>query len=147
MKNTLIISAKIVCFSLLLSSCAILRDNSEDHLLDETMVVGNQEEKTTTHFVSNSQDIPLLSSLIPIDDENLGFDSNSGSISSSSYHSSVSLEEAQDFYLKTLPQMGWRLEINELGKLSFSRDKEKVEIDFINKNGEDVVKFFVSSSL
>ena len=43
--------------------------------------------------------------------------------------------------------MDWKLTANESDKLRFVREKEKVEIEFINKDGANVVRFFMSSTL
>lgn len=139
----------IILISFLLFSCA-------DFDLNKSEIAEISDDSTTTattQFISNT-DIPLLEGLSQIDGGDLGFDSASGSITSATYKSEIKLEKAHDFYSKTLPQMGWKLIRNSSEKLIFTREKvvgtktkgtEKAEIEFINQDGEDVVKFFISS--
>ena len=98
-------------------------------------------------FVQGSEDIPLLMDMERIYDSSIGFDTASGSIIHSNYVISGGLENAKKFYIETLPQMGWKLEEENLEKITFKRDSESLEIEFVNFNGEDIVKFFLSSSL
>ena len=137
----------LISASFLLFSCN-LQKKPEIENLDFAANKNKNYEIASSDFVSSSQDIPLLDALKQInDDESLGFDSDSGSISSASYESSISLAKVKNFYLKTLPQMDWKLTGNEEDKLSFTREKEKVEIEFINKDGANIVRFFMSSTL
>ncbi len=103
--------------------------------------------EASTDFVQGSEDIPLLKGMEKIFDESLGFDSPSGSIMSSSYESNMPLENIKKFYGKTLPQMGWNLKKTEPSKLSFKREKENLEIEFIKQDKKNIIKFFISSSL
>jgi len=57
------------------------------------------------------------------------------------------LERVKNFYHKTLPQMGWKLVLSDIGKSKFKREKEKLEIDFVNRNGKNIVRFFLSSAV
>ncbi len=104
------------------------------------------EEKTNMRFVEGSQDIPLAKDLEKIPEENLSFDSLGGNIISISYKNSASKTKVKDFYVKTLPQMGWKMKASKkleaLDSLHFARDEEKLEIEFVNNN----VRFFVESS-
>lgn len=103
--------------------------------------------KVSTDFVQGSEDIPLLVGMNKMLDESLGFDSDSGSIMASSYETKIDLEKVHAFYKKTLPQMGWKLTKSDMAKLSFKREKEKLEIELVNHNGKDIVRFFISSVL
>ena len=103
--------------------------------------------KVSTDFVQGSEDIPLLVGMNKMLDESLGFDSDSGSIMASSYETKIDLEKVQAFYKKTLPQMGWKVTKSDMAKLSFKREREKLEIEFVNHNGKDIVRFFISSAL
>jgi hypothetical protein len=98
-------------------------------------------------FVQGSEDIPLLVGMEKISDDSLGFDSNSGSVINSSYTSKTSLRKTKDFYLKTLPEMGWEVYKNSHDLTIFKRENEKLEIEFDNKNGLNVVRFFISSAI
>lgn len=106
------------------------------------------DEITATNFVRGSEDIPLVDGLELIDDENINFDSKSGSIASVDYKSGFDPEAVQAFYIRTLPQMGWKLSKNDQNHSLFTRDEEKLEIDFIESDDEgedDLVRFAMSS--
>ncbi|MES2961761.1 MAG: hypothetical protein V4694_05195 [Pseudomonadota bacterium] len=105
------------------------------------------EVRVSEDFVQGSEDIPLLVGMNKIFDDSLGFDSSSGSIMTSSYETQIDLERVKNFYHKTLPQMGWKLVSSDITKSKFKREKEKLEIDFVNQNGKDVVRFFLSSAV
>ena len=132
----------------LLSSC--IQDDVEQV---EKPKITNQE-LSATDFVKGSEDIPLLNNLEQIESDNVSFDSEAGSIASVDYSSSIDLEAVQEFYLKTLPQMGWKLTHNDLRSSRFTRDGEKLEIEFIEgetdadsdtAQNDDVVRFSLSS--
>jgi len=104
----------------------------------------NKEPQFSTNFVDGTKDIPLAKGLSKINDNELGFDSVNGSITLVYYKSENNLKEVQNFYKKTLPQMGWKIIKNKkknLDNVSFRRDNEKLEIEFLHKN--NFVKFFV----
>jgi hypothetical protein len=105
------------------------------------------EDRASEDFVQGSEDIPLLVGMEKINDDSLGFDSSSGSIMASSYRTKTDVEKIKNFYIKTLPQMGWKLVENEKTKLSFRRDKEKLEIEIKDQIGKNLVHFFISSAL
>ncbi len=96
-----------------------------------------------TEFVEGSDDVPLFSSLKKFGEEDVDFDSASGSISSLIYESSVNLDEVRNFYIKTMPQMGWRIHQNGKKKIVFYRQKQKLEIELTKENGKNLVKFFI----
>jgi len=143
--NSILITMKkiltLIFTTFLFSSCAFL----ENQTLSE--VKNNTEETAVNGFVNGSEDIPLLKSLTQVNEEILGFDSSSGSISATNYKSEIDLEKVKNFYYKTLPQLGWKLKEKKLEKIVFIRGNEKVEINFVNENGDDLVKFFISSTL
>ncbi len=108
----------------------------------------SNEELSATEFVKGSEDIPLIDGLEQIDNDALNFDSDAGSIATTDYKSLIDLEAVQNFYLKTLPQMGWKLIKNDQKHSKFVRESEKIEIEFIQAEEEgydDVVRFFLSS--
>ena len=103
---------------------------------------------SANQFVAGSKDIPLASGLNKISDDGLDFDSASGSIIAVTYKSSEDLQKVREFYLKTLPQLGWKNLKNDqqsVDMLKFKRDSEKLEIELLNYNGDDLVKFFVET--
>lgn len=97
-------------------------------------------------FVQGSEDIPLLQGMEKTFDEGLGFDSTNGSIMSSVYEAKISSEDIKNFYVKTLPQMGWKIKKKEGSKISFKREKESLEIEFFNQNEKNLIRFFISSA-
>lgn len=105
------------------------------------------EIRVSEDFIQGSEDIPLLLGMNKIFDDSLGFDSSSGSIMTSSYETQIDLERVKNFYHKTLPQMGWKLVSSDIAKSKFKREKEKLEIDFVNQNGKNIVRFFLSSAV
>lgn len=107
-----------------------------------------QKLKVTEDFVQGSEDIPLLAGMSKISSESVGFDSNAGSIISSSYATKSDLKKVKKFYIETLPQMGWK-QVKGANKhsISFKREKEKLEIDFSDEDGKKIVKFFISSAI
>ncbi|MBM5782424.1 MAG: hypothetical protein FJ368_03270 [Pelagibacterales bacterium] len=116
---------------------------------NQNVISDNQEQQTKTEFVTGSEDVPLFQGLVQSenDDLNLGFDSGSGTISSSSYNSKFSGGEVKNFYIKTLPQMGWFLLNKSNENLVFKRENKTVTISFLNKDGQELVRFFISSEL
>lgn len=98
-------------------------------------------------FAQGSEDIPLLVGMEKISGDSLGFDSNSGSIISSSYEVKADFKKVRNFYLETLPQMGWKLVQNGEKSAVFKRDKEKLEIEFIQNGKMKRVNFFISSAI
>ncbi len=98
-----------------------------------------------TQFVQDDLDIPLAPNLAKINDDEVGFDSAAGSISALTFKSKNDLAIVQEFYIKNLPQLGW-IQAKSAKKdiLKFTRDKEKLEIEFDSK--KKLVKFFIESA-
>lgn len=99
-------------------------------------------------FVEGTDDIPLADGMQKIDgEENLNFDLPSGNIIAISYRSDSKLNEIKDFYIDTLPQMGWVSVDNDIAsnsKINFKRDGEKLEIEFVKEKGGNMVKFYAT---
>ncbi|MSP33466.1 MAG: hypothetical protein EXR06_01010 [Rickettsiales bacterium] len=167
-KNSLTNFYKIIlaiCLITPLSSCHLFNNQSDTIYSNEnlghsdnqadyetgrngSLPTTNFSAISTTSFVAGSKDIPLAAGLNKVSDEDLDFDSASGSIIAITYKSSDDLQKVKDFYTKTLPQLGWKNLKNNQPKvelLRFKRDKEKLEIEFLNYNGDDLVKFFVET--
>lgn len=93
-------------------------------------------------FVEGSQDIPLAHGLTKIEDDSLTFDSLTGNVLSISYKIDGNPKNVKDFYIKTLPQMGWKKakghDQEDLDVVDFRRDNERLEIEF-NKN---IIRFY-----
>ena len=117
-------------------------ENSVDSISQKDREIIASEE-----FAHGSEDVPLLVGMEKISEYSLGFDSNSGSIVSSTYNSNLNQKEVRDFYIKTLPQMGWQIVKNLEEKIALKRERENLEIEFLQENGKAVVRFFISSAL
>lgn len=137
MKKIFLISALFLTFS-----CS---ENYNEALQEEAAPLA--QTKAPQEFVQGSQDIPLATNLEKTIDEAVDFDSNSGSIISSSYKSKSSKNEIKIFYIKTLPDMGWAIEKNLENKVVFKREKEQLEIEFSLEKKQNIVTFFISSAL
>lgn len=141
----------------IIASCSYLKINSPKIKVQDNV------------FVEGSRDIALLSGMNKINEDNIGFDSNIGSISSVIYSFENNPEDLLEFYLTTLNQLGWKL-VNENNnkttsqKYNFQRDKENLSLEinindfnssqdqqnikiFKINNSINTVKFFFSSSL
>lgn len=105
-----------------------------------------QNQEINMQFVEGSQDIPLAKGLNKIEKDSLSFDSFAGNVISVSYKSKVSLEEIEDFYIQTLPQMGWKIvkhhRPTSIKAIDFERKNEKLEIEFVKESGKKMVKFY-----
>ncbi len=104
-----------------------------------------QQEKQSfipVEFVEGSQDIPLAKGLKKVEDGSLTFDSLTGNVLSISYKTDGDVKNIKDFYIKTLPQMGWKKvkghEQEDLDVVDFKRDNERLEIEF----SKDIVRFY-----
>ena len=107
----------------------------------------DNEMQSSEDFVQGSEDIPLILGMEKIADDSIGFDSSSGSIISSSYTTKIDLKKVRNFYIKTLPDMGWKLVQNGETRVIFKREKENLEIEFSKQNEKKVVRFFISSAV
>ncbi len=97
-------------------------------------------------FVQGSEDIPLFHDMKKISDDSLGFDSQSGSVTSSTYQTEASEKEVRSFYVATLPQMGWKIVKDSKNKIEMKREKHHLEIEFLQEDKKRLVKFFISSA-
>ncbi|MFT6332019.1 MAG: hypothetical protein ACJAW3_000342 [Lentimonas sp.] len=119
----------------------------------------NFQEKTSSlitkkekEYVMGTDDIPLFSGLEIVEEDSSSFDTMLGNIVISKYFGVVKGSSVKKFYLDALPQLGWNV-IDEKGsKVSFIREKNKLEIRF-KKNYSDqniggvYVRFFISTAL
>ena len=113
-----------------------------------------QSNKIKQNFVYGTKDIPLADGLIKIGEDSLNFDLDYGSIISSSYKTEQDISIIQKFYQETLLQMGWNLTENSSELLKFTRDNEKLTINFkklnnqeVNQKNELIINFTVSATV
>jgi hypothetical protein len=100
-------------------------------------------------FVKGSDDIPLLKNMEIIENKAVSFDSENSSFTSVAYKALIESDVLKDFYLHTLPEMGWILEKNNFKEQIFYRENDKVKIEFISSDLEgegDLVIFSISSN-
>jgi len=132
---------------LILFSVSLLLFSCSKNFFGKAKVI---ESRPSQDFVQGSEDIPLLVGMEKISEETVGFDSDAGSIISSSYKTEADLQNVKEFYSKTLPQLGWKAVEKKKDKKTksiFKRDKEKLEIEFTKEKDKNVVRFFISSAL
>ena len=126
-----------ICASLVLSSCSLKPKKG----------VSDYEKNLMNGYVHGSEDIPLVKSLVKINSGNVGFNSNSGSIYATTYRSWRDLDQVRDFYIRTMPQLGWTMIQETLEGFIYVRGKEKVEMTFAQENGQNFVRFLISSGV
>lgn len=80
----------------------------------------------SSRFVAGIEDLPLMPGLAPVDDETLVFDNPAGRIVQAAARGRVKVDAVSAFYLRTLPQLGWRA----VAKDRFQREDERLELDF-----------------
>ncbi len=136
-KILLLLSFSLIC------SCSYL--DTLDKKIKKFVPIKRTEAVASQEFLQGSEDIPLIIGMEKISDGILGFDSAAGSIISSSYSTKLDKAEIKNFYLKTLPQMGWSISHHVENSVKFKRDKEDLEIEFATEDQMEVVRFFYSS--
>lgn len=124
----------------LLFSCSKIEKNFKKLIHNHSDI-----PKVSEEFVQGSEDIPLLAGMEKISDGAIGFDSATGSIVASSYLTYLERNKIKSFYVRTLPQMGWRLSTFTANIVNFERDKEDLEIEITEKDSGQIVRFFISS--
>jgi len=138
----------ILLLSIFTFSCENFSFDKFKKSFEKTVSPQEEEEVVASEeFAQGSEDVPLIIGMEKISEDSLGFDSSSGSIVSSTYTTKIKEKDVRDFYLKTLPPMGWKIVKNIQEKIVLKRDRENLEIEFAKENGKNVVRFFISSAL
>lgn len=110
--------------------------------------INNENEIfVTSKFINGTQDIPLINGLEIIDDQNLEFDSLSGSFSSSTYQSNFDINKIKIFYENNLPKLGWKISKSLENSSVFTRDNEKLEIEFSHQESYNLIVFCHRSTI
>jgi hypothetical protein len=112
-----------------------------------TKIISENLSSQNKKYVLGSSDIPLFDGLELLEEDSTSFDTMSGDIVISKYVGDLKLQLIKDFYLETLPQLGWRLVDKKSDKISFKREKDKLEIKFDYASKGLYVRFFISSVL
>lgn len=79
-----------------------------------------------TEFLTAIEDVPLAGGLVE-EAEPLVFESDQGRVVRTSAAGQVKTGEVADFYIASLPQLGWKQVAGE-GALSFERENERLNI-------------------
>ncbi len=98
-------------------------------------------------YVLGTSDVPLFAGLGFIEEDSANFDTMIGNIVISKYVGDFKLKTVKEFYLQTLPQLGWVLVDNKTETMSFKREKDKLEIKLSYASKGLYVRFLVSSVL
>jgi PBP1b-binding outer membrane lipoprotein LpoB len=127
-----------ILLSALLFSCILSFNNKEIKLK-------NDSESKKTEYVFGTEDVPLFPGLAQVKDDATNFDTMTGNIVISTYSGNVDVKSVKNFYLETMPQLGWILTSSNHGKLSYKRKGDSLEILLRKEKGSLTVKFFISS--
>lgn len=104
-------------------------------------------QSSSFNTINKHSDIPLAKGLIASDNEGgLSCKSEGKNIIAISYITDKNLLNIKDFYIKTLPQLGWHIASNEEYRnahiLDFVRDSETLEIELVQEDSLNIVKFY-----
>ncbi len=88
-------------------------------------------------FVAGTEDVPLMPGLATVGDSALAFDKPEGRIVTAEAVGKVSRRAAQEFYAKTLPQLGWA----PAGDNAWRREGERLQLEFRERGGQLTVGF------
>jgi hypothetical protein len=124
----------IIFLTFSLNSCSFFNKKS-----------GTLSPKVTSEFIKGSLDIPVAKDLEIISDEEVEFDSSSGSFTSSTYQSKNSIESIKKFYTETLPQMGWDLTEFSNHSAIFKRENQILKIEFSKSQKQTLAVFILTS--
>ena len=94
-------------------------------MLALTMVTQGAAE---TRVLADMDDMPLAPGLAEIEAERLVFDKAEGRILRTAASGVTTADAVRDFYLTTLPALGWRVTGTEAGYLMLDREHERLEI-------------------
>jgi hypothetical protein len=92
----------------------------------------------TQIFLSVIDDLPLMPGLSEDADGALSFDMANGRIAEITAAGTVEVGDVIDYYARTLPQLGWKLETSD----RYLREEEVLNID-VAKSNEDSVQVIV----
>jgi hypothetical protein len=91
-------------------------------------------------FLSNVEDLPLMSGLIEDKAAGLAFDAAGGRIVEAYAYGAVSERQVLDFYGETLPQLGWTTE----SQTQFYRNGERLRLEFAQSDRGLTVHYLLS---
>ncbi|MBK1696998.1 hypothetical protein CKO21_07035 [Rhodovibrio salinarum] len=88
-------------------------------------------------YVADIVDLPLMEGLREVADAGMAFDKPSGRIVEAYAHGTVDTAAVRRFYRQTLPQLGWQ----RLGQDQFTREGERLQIDYLGADGDLTVRY------
>jgi hypothetical protein len=96
--------------------------------------------ETSREFVEGFEDLPLMPGLANVPEAGIAFDKPAGRIVVAYARGAVRRGNVVDFYRQTLPQLGWA----KRGPAEWSREGERLAIDFLGADGDLVVRYTLS---
>ena len=93
-------------------------------------------------YVAGFESLPLMPGLREQENERVNFDTAAGRIVEAKTRGQVEAQAVEDFYLKTLPQLGWQ----KTGSFSFEREGERLSIEIPSARAQDgnlIVRFSI----
>lgn len=81
-----------------------------------------------TDFIEGMEDIPMMDGLEQVKSENISFGNEESRFIEVYLSGKTSFSTVENFYVNTLPQLGWDLEEKKQDILYFYRDNEVIEI-------------------
>lgn len=104
--------------------------------------VGAVAVAATTRFLTGSEDVPLMEGLAEVADTRVVFDTPGGRIVGVDTRGDVDLERVRDYYVESLPALGWTRDASGGDALTWRRDTEILEITVgQGADGLTVVRF------
>ena len=105
---------------------------------------GNYNKKrddTGASFAKVIDDLPLMSGLTIVHDDDVLFITRSGRIAQTIATGAIDVDEVYQFYQKALPQLGWKA----VDARSFERDNERLRLDVssVTPDATTIVRFSV----
>lgn len=86
-------------------------------------------------FAHGFEDLPIMPELKQVDDHQMKFDTPSGRIIEAVFTGEQATQASvKEFYLKTLPQLGWKVKKEGTQNFSFSRDDEELRFTVENSS-------------
>src|SRR5215470_3325707 len=104
------------------------------------LVVSPCPASSVDGFLTIVEDLPLMSGLTEDTGSGLAFDTADGRIVDAYAHGRVSERQVVDFYVETLPQLGWKAE----GKTQYARNGERLRIEFTQSDRGLMVHYSLS---
>lgn len=79
-------------------------------------------------FVEGFEDLPIPQGMEQLPHDNLSFGNEETSLTEAYLSGDIEFSNVCDFYLTTLPQLGWSFVGKDNNTLSFERDNQRLEI-------------------